>query len=205
MERLFFPDRVGLEFRNGDGGAPTIVGYAAVFNSPSEELPVNRDEPNGRKFREVVRPGAFAESLTSQRAVFALFQHDPGAVLGSTHSGTLRLSEDHRGLRYEITPPNTQAGRDVVELIRRGDVRASSFGFKVRPGGQMVKRDGGQIVRELRSVQLLDVSPVTIGAYSAASVSLRSLDAEFCNLVRSLDMPGTGRMRVRLSLAEAEC
>jgi HK97 family phage prohead protease len=204
MERLFFNERVGLEFRSGSGDAATIVGYAAVFNSPSEELPVRSDEPNGRKFREIVRPGAFAESLTGQRSIVALFQHNPLAVLGSTQAGTLRLSEDHRGLRYEITPPNTGAGRDVVELIRRGDVRASSFGFKVRPGGQTVKRDGGQIVRELRSVQLLDVSPVTTGAYSAASVSLRSLDPAFCEMVRSLDTPGDGLRWMRLALAEAE-
>jgi len=168
-----------------------IIGYAAVFNSPSDEMPMRKDEPNGRKFREVVMPGAFAQSLAERRAIAAFFAHDSTLVLGSTANRTLRLSEDSRGLRYEIDPPDTQTGRDLVELIRRGDVRGSSFGFKVRDGGQTMRRDaGGGFVRELRSVQLLDVSPVVAGAYSAASVSLR---------------PGgqAGVMAMRLALAEA--
>jgi uncharacterized protein len=168
-----------------------IVGYAAAFNSPSDEIPLRKDEPNGRKFREVVLPGAFAQSLIERRAIFAFFQHDPTLVLGSTANGTLRLSEDSRGLRYEIDPPDTNNGRDLVELIRRGDVRSSSFGFKVRDGGQMMRRDAsGGFIRELRSVQLLDVSPIVASAYPTASVDLR---------------PGgqAGLMSMRLQLAEA--
>jgi Escherichia/Staphylococcus phage prohead protease len=171
-------------------GSNVIVGYAAVFNSPSQEMSIRGTEPNGRKFREVVLPGAFTQSLAERRAVFAFFQHNDTQVLGSTANGTLRLSEDSRGLRYEIDPPDTQAGRDIVELIRRGDVRGSSFGFKVRSGGQTMRRNGDHFVRELRSLELLDVSPVTAGAYPAASVDLqRSGQAGF--------------MQMRLQLAEA--
>lgn len=203
VERRFYIDETAVEFRAGEGDAPpTIVGYAAVFNSPSSEIPVRKEDPNGRKFREIVRPGAFAESIVSARSIFALFQHNPMAVLGSTANGTLRISEDNRGLRYEITPPNTQAGRDVVELIRRGDVRGSSFGFNVRAGGQTIKKDGDQIFRELRSLDLLDVSPVTVGAYPAADVSLRSLDD--C-LIEELEHEErhAERMAMRLALASA--
>lgn len=199
IERRFLVEDV--ETRNGEGESPTVIaGYAAVFNSPSELMPVKRDDPGGRQFREIVRPGAFAESLVNKRAIFALFQHDSTAVLGSTQNGTLRLSEDNRGLRYEITPPNTTVGRDTVELIRRGDIRASSFGFRVRSGGQSLKRDGEQFVRELRSLELLDVSPVTVGAYGAASVSLRSLDQALLDELES-DERAAGRMAMRLALA----
>jgi uncharacterized protein len=188
------------EVRFGGSGHATIIGYAAVFNSPSEELPVNRDQPNGRKFREVIRPGAFTITLASLRNIFANFQHDQTAILGSTGAGTLRLSEDSRGLRYEIDPPNTSAGRDVVELIRRGDVRMSSFGFKIRgKDGHSFRREGDGYIRELRSVELLDVSPVTAGAYKATSVSLRSLEG-FEALLES-DGHST-RMAMRLALAE---
>lgn len=198
IERRFLVE--DLEIRSGEGESPIITGYAAVFNSPSEEMPVKRDDPNGRKYREIVRPGAFAESLVNKRAIFALFQHNETAVLGSTQNGTLRISEDNRGLRYEISPPNTTAGRDTVELIRRGDIRASSFGFKVRAGGQALKRDGDQIVRELRSLDLLDVSPVTVGAYGAASVSLRSLDQALLDELEH-DERNAERMAMRLALA----
>lgn len=197
VERRFLNGETNIDTRTG---SPKIVGYAAVFNSPSEEMPVSAGDPNGRKFREIVRPGAFAESLAGQRVVFALFQHNQAAVLGTTQNGTLRLREDSRGLRYEVTPPDTSFGRDVVELIRRGDVRGSSFGFKVRANGQTLKKDGGQIIRELRSLDLLDVSPVTIGAYAAASVNLRSLD----ELLQGYELiyPGNELRRMRLELAE---
>lgn len=193
-ERSYSPSPASIETRSG---APKIVGYAAVFNSPSEELPVSKDQPNGRKFREIIRPGAFAESLRGSRNIFANFQHDKTAILGSTHAGTLRLTEDSRGLRYEIDPPNTQAGKDTVELIRRGDVRMSSFGFMVRGrDGQSMRREGDQLLRELRSLELLDVSPVAVGAYGATSADLRSLDAWL-----QLES-GDARMSMRLQLAE---
>jgi HK97 family phage prohead protease len=50
-------------------------------------------------------------------------------VLGRNKSGTLRLSVDGIGLRYEIDPPDTQAARDLIESLRRGDVSGSSFAF----------------------------------------------------------------------------
>lgn len=111
-------------------------------------------------------------------------------------NGTLRLTEDSRGLRYEIDPPNTQVGRDAVELIRRGDVRMSSFGFRIRPGGEKWQRRNDRLYRELRSLELLDVSPVTIGAYKATDVAMRSLDAWLASEA------GDGRRRMRLELAE---
>jgi HK97 family phage prohead protease len=195
IERRFLGGEINLDTAK----RPKIVGYAAVFNSPSRPFPMRKDQPHGSKFREIVRPGAFRESIANRSAVFALFQHDESAVLGSLQNGTLRLSEDTRGLRYEIDPPDTQAGRDVVELIRRGDVRGSSFGFKVRAGGQTLKRDGGQFIRELRSLELLDVSPVLVGAYPAAEVSLRSLS----ELLGGLDLvPLKSLQELRLELAE---
>ena len=195
MEIRYSPVATTLEA--ADSASPKIVGYAAVFNSLSEEMPVRASEPGGRKFREIIRPGAFADSLVSQRAIFANFQHDQTAILGSTQNGTLRLSEDHRGLRYEITPPNTQAGRDAVELIRRGDVAMSSFGFRVSPGGETWRSERGNTIRELRSLILFDVSPVAKGAYVATDVAVRSL-AEW----ERNGGAGTGTMQMRLELAE---
>src|SRR5262245_60482400 len=88
---------------------PTITGYAAVFNSLSETLA----DRSGRPFREIVRPGAFLRSIAdaaqSKTDIIARFDH--AGVFGRTSNGTLRLREDHHGLRYEIDPPDTQGGR----------------------------------------------------------------------------------------------
>jgi HK97 family phage prohead protease len=158
------------------GRKPKIVGYAAVFGVLSNEL-VTRD---GRKFFERILPGAFAESLRSGADIVAHFDHS-GQPLGRTSNGTLRLSEDFRGLRYEIDPADTTLARDVLALIRRGDIQASSFMFRVRePGGDSWKREDGRdgrLVRELRSVSLLDVSVVTVPAYPQTEAAVRSLEA----------------------------
>jgi HK97 family phage prohead protease len=195
-ELRFLPAQAMLEHR---GGSPKIVGYAAVFNSPSEPIPIgNRD----KGFREIIRPGAFAESLRSTSPIFALLEHSQTAVLGSTQSGTLRLYEDRRGLRYEIDPPNTEAGRDAVELIRRRDIQGSSFSFSVRSGGETWRRDSGQLVRELRSLKLHHVSPVTRPAYAATEAALRSL-AEWQKSTGADDKPWELQWRLmRLALAE---
>ncbi|EKS0982337.1 TPA: HK97 family phage prohead protease [Escherichia coli] len=153
----------------GQNDEPTkIVGYAAVFNSRSEPL---------WGFREIIAPGAFDDVL--QDDVRALFNHDPNYVLGRTTANTLTLSVDARGLRYEITAPDTQTIKDlVIAPIARGDVNQSSFHFRVAPGGDRWYEDEeGVVIREISKFsRLYDVSPVTYPAYRAADSAVRALD-----------------------------
>lgn len=146
-------------------GKRTVTGYAAVYNSKSKDL---------GGFREIIKEGAFASVADGKSEVRAYFNHNPNFVLGTTMSGTLRLSDTPKGLKYEVDLPNTQYARDLAELIDRGDIRGSSFAFSVRDEEW---RDGGRL-REIRSLELHDVSIVTNPAYQAAKVvSLRSMDA----------------------------
>jgi phage head maturation protease len=82
-----------------------------------------------------IAPGAFSRSLPEFPDVLALVEHDTNRVLGRTTNGTLKLLEDERGLRVEIDPAPTSYGRDLVELVRRGDVGGMSFRFKPYPSG----------------------------------------------------------------------
>jgi len=88
----------------------------------------------------------------------------------------MRLNEDERGLRVSATFPNTSAGRDAAELLRRGDVDSMSFGFSVPSGGDDWSNDGSE--RTLNSVRLHEVSIVAFPAYSstAGTTSVRGLD-----------------------------
>jgi HK97 family phage prohead protease len=154
-----------IELRaEGDGN--TFSGYAALFNSPSEPLP----------FTEIIAPGAFKRSLRSRNDVKMLWNHDSGAVLASTRSGTLSLIEDERGLKVTAILPDTTAGRDARELISKGIVDAMSFGFSVPSGGDSWSQDGS--TRTLESVRLHEVSVVAWPAYAATggTVSVRALD-----------------------------
>lgn len=71
------------------GEGMTFVGYAARFNSPSEDL---------GGFVETIEPGAFRSSLKSRNDVKLLVNHDTGRVLASSRAKTLRLMEDEKGL-----------------------------------------------------------------------------------------------------------
>ena len=152
-----------------DADGMHLEGYAALFNSRSENL---------GGFTETIQPGAFRASLKSRNDIKLLWNHDTGAVLGSTRAGTLALTEDDKGLRVSATLPNTTHGRDAKELIARGDVSAFSFGFSMPArGGDEWNSDGTE--RVLKSVRLHEVSLVAFPAYpaTAGTATVRALDA----------------------------
>jgi hypothetical protein len=154
---------------DGDSSSPgTLTGYAAVFDSLSEKLGY---------FYEKVAKGAFAESLSRGDDVRAFIEHEGGlSTLGRSTPGTLKLKEDSHGLHATIVLPNTQAGRDMPELISRGDLSQMSFGFRVPKGGDdwIDGKDGEADVRILNKVDLFDVSVVSLPAYPATDVQMAS-------------------------------
>ena len=169
IERRTAPE--GVELRE-EGDTLPAPGYAAVFARLSSDL---------SGFVEVVAPGAFRSTL-KQADVRALFNHSPDALLGRSSSGTLRMTEDDQGLRYEIDLPYTSLGRDVAELLRRGDISGSSFGFRTI-ADEWGETEEGYPLRTLNEVALRDVGPVTFPAYTDTEASLRSLAEP-----RSLDL-----------------
>lgn len=154
------------DLRAAKDGPRTITGHAAVFNKDSEPM---------WGFVERVAAGAFTQTI-KEDDVRALFNHDPNIVLGRNTAKTLRLSEDKEGLLVEIDPPDTQAARDLLVSIERGDISQMSFGFITRKESWQYSSDGkGPSIRTLEDVQLFDVSPVTFPAYPDTDVSVRSL------------------------------
>jgi uncharacterized protein len=148
---------------------PVIIGHGAVFNRMSENL---------GGFREQIDPKAFDEVLTND--VRALINHNSDKILGRTKSGTLRLSVDDTGLKYEIDPPDTSYAHDLLENLKRGDITQSSFGFSVEKDAWNEDADGGVVRTILKVARLYDVSPVTFPAYPDADVAMRGLE-EFLN------------------------
>jgi HK97 family phage prohead protease len=148
-----------LEVRSENDGK-TLVGYAAVFDSPSEFM----------GFTEFVKRGAFAKTLNDGADVRLLIDHD-GVPLARTRSGTMALEEDERGLRVEaeLDPLNPDAAR-IISAMRRGDLSQMSFAFRTIKDSWNTDRS----VRELREVQLFDVSVVTFPAYEQTMAELRS-------------------------------
>lgn len=154
---------VTTEIRGNANGSWTLVGHAAVFDS--------RSEPLGG-FTEVIQRGAFRKVLKQDGLdVRALFNHDANLVLGRTVNGTLKLTEDPTGLRYEVDVADTSYGRDLRVLLERGDVTQSSFAFRVAKDGQVWDdQEDGTLLRTITNFSsLVDVSPVTTPAYQSTS------------------------------------
>ena len=155
--------RLGTIELRDDDGERRISGYAAVFNTLSENL---------GGFREQIAPGAFDPVMDND--VRALFNHEPHLILGRTTADTLSLETDDHGLRYQIDPPDTQYARDLIKSIERKDVTQSSFAFWVEDD-KWDEDDEGRVIRTIKQFRrLYDISPVTYPAYPDTSVAARS-------------------------------
>ena len=168
IERRTTVSDATIEYRDMGNGEkkPVIAGYAAVFNSESRNL---------GGFVETIHPNAFDEVLAEGPDVIGVFNHDRNLLLGRTGNGTMKLTKDPYGLRYEITPnENTSIGRDVIEWVKDRTVVGSSFAFAIRrENGDSWSTDNQRGIRkrEVRAIGLLeDVGPVVRPAYDTSSV-----------------------------------
>jgi HK97 family phage prohead protease len=178
-------------------GAPRVCGYAATYNRTSSDL---------GGFVERIAPGAFDRILRTNPDVVCVLNHNENFVLGRTTSGTLNLTGDNRGLYFQCDLPNTTAGKDTYESVKRGDLNGCSFAFTVdnermcayreedvdMEEGDMdedddldrsskLKNTVRKIVRTIRDfASLVDVSVVTHPAYPGTSVDARNLVAAEC-------------------------
>jgi HK97 family phage prohead protease len=149
-----------------DDETKKLIGHAAVFDTIGD----------GGFFREKISPGAFTKSIQSDD-VRALFNHDSNYVLGRNTAGTLKLSEDQRGLVVEIDPPDTQWARDLLTSIERGDISQMSFGFETIKDSWERGAKNEPDLRTLEEVKLWDVSPVTFPFYLETDIALRNREA----------------------------
>lgn len=169
---------VRLEKR-ADGKGQGLTGHASVFYRADEAgTEYELWSYSGERCVERVMPGAFSRAI-KEGDCRSLFNHDASLVLGRQSAGTLRLSQDGRGLLYDLDLPDTAAARDLATLVGRGDVTGASFTFRAQQQTWRQQRegDGYLIVRELNDVDLFDCGPVTFPAYGSASSGMRSAGA----------------------------
>ncbi len=160
--RRFSPGTI--ELRKATDGTKKGYGYAAKFNTLSEDF---------GGFRERIAAGFFDEVLADD--VRALFNHDPNLILGRSTNKTLRLGVDSVGLWYEYDDPNTSYSNDLLISMERGDVDQSSFAFGVKED-RWDKIDNVWTRTLMKASRLYDVSPVTYPAYPDTQASARSLE-----------------------------
>ena len=161
-----------------------VDGYGAVFNQLSKKLV---DRKTMKFFYEIINTGAFDEVLQlPDLDVIMNFNHDDTQILARTTSGTLLLSIDDYGLKYSFKLPDTNLGRDLKELIERGDIYESSFAFIPDTSSiKLSKHEDGTIIKTINKViGLFDTSIVINGAYKNTSINLRDFEAMEAELLK---------------------
>jgi len=149
----------------------TIEGYGIVFNKQSVLL--------GGMFSEIIRPEA-VDGVIERSDILALINHDvsKGVLARSTNGkGTMSLTIDKKGVKYNFDAPNYELGNELIEGVKRGDIRTSSFAFTVAEGGDSWQplEDGTYLRIITKFDELYDMSPCYREAYSDTTVALRSL------------------------------
>jgi HK97 family phage prohead protease len=162
-EKRTYLGSIEIETRDGEE-TRTISGYAAVFDKWSHDLGF---------FREKLSRTAFDGVDMSD--VVATFNHNFDHVLARSSSGTLNLSVDENGLKYTFDAPNTTAGNDLLENVRNGNIKGSSFMFTVKEQTWKYTEDDEADERTIEKVgSLIELGPVTMPAYPDTSAAKRS-------------------------------
>ncbi len=171
--RDFFGD---IEYRaDSDGESKKLRGYAARFGEITDLY----------WFEEEILPGAFRNAIVRDD-IRALIDHNPSLIIGRNKANTLKLIEDEKGLLDIIDPPDTSAGKDIVTSVERGDVTGQSFSFRVNEETWISGKKRGENkkdLRQLKDLELRDISIVTYPQYKTTEVSFRNKITE----IRSLE------------------
>lgn len=173
-DKYYLAEPVKIESRGeGDTKHDYITGYAARFDKWS--LPLADWSKNG--FIEQIDKRAF--DGVDMTKVIASVNHDFSKILARAEKGTLSLTVDSKGLKYDIKVPNTTVGKDTLEDVRNGNLMGSSFVFTTASDKWVFNKDDKPDERTVLKIgKLIEVGPVSMPAYpdSSASAAKRSYD-----------------------------
>lgn len=170
-----------------------ITGYSVVFNQQSELL-----YEGGRRFREIIQPGAVSMQMLDRCDIRMLLEHDSSRLLARSNKGqgTLSYSIDDHGVRFEFESPDTADGNFACTMLKRGDISGCSFGFSLGKGGDRWRDQNGIWLRTITAISYVgDFSIVSSPAYSGTSADVRH---------REEYKPTLGKYRQRLAMMEVE-
>ena len=135
----------------------TLRGTAVVYGVPSDI---------GGGTTETVEAGAFV-NLNSPD-ITLVDGHDESRLLARTGAGTLRIYDSPARLEYDARLPDTELGRDIAELTRRGDYGGASVGMVVTDEQTVIRQ--GRLHRRILAAELIHISPVGRPAHNNTTV-----------------------------------
>ena len=160
----------------------TITGYAVVFDTWSRDL---------GGFYEIIRRGAITSELIERSDIIMNVNHDDEKMVARSVNGegTLHLTLDDKGLRFEFEAPPTPLGEELLFNVRSGNLFECSFAFSLSgsEGCERWTRDNDVLRREILEIDgLYDCAIVTHAAYGSTSCSTRGLQKEEINITKIL-------------------
>jgi HK97 family phage prohead protease len=165
-----------LNVRAGDGR--TVEGRVALFDTI-----IDTQDEKGRPIREVLRRGAFAQTIKSmgERLPLSLYHpqqipHADQNIVGRSISWT----EDSLGQRASFKIVKTNRGDEALEMVREGLIDQFSIGFLAVPSRTKITASGQRGVpalHERSEVNVRHIALVPGGAFgaSAAVESIRGV------------------------------
>ena len=140
----------------------------------SGRFPYGAETTLGDGRREVFAAGAFRSRIDAGENIFLLAGHDPEKPLASTEAGSLTLRDGADALHIEArVVPSTSWANDALAALSAGLTKGLSPGFRVMPGGDMVTRSAGGLLRTVKQAALFEISVVTRAAYDQAQIAAR--------------------------------
>ena len=165
--RIWNPQLQELRAETGEDGKVTVSGLAVPYGQTSEDL---------GGFREMFMAGAFAETISENREVFADVEHDAKKKLGRRTKSSLELQDTVDGLRFRVKLPDTQLGRDTAEEVRSGLLDGVSIAFTDADANWFGK--GKDTLRKVNKAALRAITLTSYPAYrqTVGSLAMRSLE-----------------------------
>lgn len=144
-----------------EGGEGRFSGYASVFGGVDS-------------YGDTIVKGAYAYTLKNNGKPKMFLQHDSYSLpIGKW----LVAKEDNHGLfvEGELTPGLAKA-QDTYAALKHGTLDGLSIGYMLKTGDYEELADGTRLIKRVST--LVEVSPVTFPADSAARVDLASVKSE---------------------------
>ncbi|WP_454991245.1 HK97 family phage prohead protease [Campylobacter rectus] len=142
-----------------------LTGLPIVFNQTAT---IN---DGGLSYNEVILPTALDGCDISDTRL--LYNHDNSKVPLARTPKTMKFNKSSAGLEMIATLPDTAEAKSIYAAVKRGDLTAMSFGFKVSEGGDSYDRASNtRTIHKIDKVYEVSVTPYP--AYSATSVEARS-------------------------------
>jgi hypothetical protein len=163
----------------GTETAPKMIveGQPIVFNQETILFTYE-----GIDYKEIIDTAALNNTDISE--CFLKFNHDDNHVVARTKNKSLELEIKPEGVGIKAELVNTQAGRDMYELVRTGIIDKMSFAFTIEEESYN-KETHTWTVRKIG--KLYDVAAVAHPAYEQTEIYARRLGEVEASRKKELD------------------